>query len=212
MKFKSNPVCCLVMENVSFFNPHLHKKIYFWEISKNILKKNGGYAFQKIRKFLNFQILRYRKNMFGFPKNNLCGDEDWKMIHFPLLNSTPTWIWISYLSKNMEYKFGESSIFGPEPIFFESCLAPTPKKISFSERFQRIFRWWNLGILGQSYFWNYWNISKSYWIKNIFQMVTYHLSKNLSPRTFLVFMGNHPFENFSPHTFLVFMENHGFEL
>ena len=38
-------------------------------------------------------------------------------------------------------------------------------------------------------------------------MVTYHLSKNLSPRTFLVFMENHGFENFSPHTFLVFMEN-----
>jgi len=43
-------------------------------------------------------------------------------------------------------------------------------------------------------------------------MVTYHLSTNLRPRTFLVFMGNHPFENVSPHTFLVFMENHGFEL
>ena len=72
-------------------------------------------------------------------------------------------------------------------------------------------------------------ISKSQWIKNIFQGVTYHLTKNLSPHTFLVFMDhsnfwflsprtflafmeNHPFENFSPHTFLVFMENHGFEL
>ena len=32
-------------------------------------------------------------------------------------------------------------------------------------------------------------------------MVTYHLSKNLSPHTFLVFMENHGFENFSPHTF-----------
>ena len=39
-------------------------------------------------------------------------------------------------------------------------------------------------------------------------MVTYHLSKNLSPRTFLVFMENHGFENFSRHTFLVFMEIH----
>jgi len=38
-------------------------------------------------------------------------------------------------------------------------------------------------------------------------MVTYHLAKNLSPRTILVFMENHPFESFSPHTFLVFMEN-----
>ena len=97
-------------------------------------------------------------------------------------------------------------------LFFLKNVPPTPQKISFSERFQRIFRWWNLGILGQSYFWNYWNISKSYWIKNIFQVVTSHISKKVSPRTFLVFMENHPVENFSPHTFLVFMENHGFEL
>ena len=101
----------------------------------------------------------------------------------------------------------------PDTYFFWIFWAPAlPKKIGISERFQRIFRWWILGILGQSYFRNYWNISKSYWIKNIFQMVTYYLSKKVSPRTFLVFMGNHPFENFSPHTFLVFMENHGFEL
>ena len=104
----------------------------------------------------------------------------------------------------------------PDTYFFWKWLAPPPppppKKISYRERFQRIFRWWILGILGQSYFWNYWNISKSYWIKNIFQMVTYHISKKLSPRTLLVFMENHPFENFSPHTFLVFMQNHGFEL
>ena len=153
------------------------------------------------------------KKYFGGNPNIFCGDADWKMLHFPLLNSTPTWIWISYLSKNMKYKFGESSIFGPEPIFFESCLPhPTPTKISLSKRFQRIFRWWILGILGQSYFWNYWNISKSYWIKNIFQMWPINISKKVSPRTSLVFMENHPFENFSPHTFLVFMENHGFEL
>ena len=43
-------------------------------------------------------------------------------------------------------------------------------------------------------------------------MVTYYSSKNLSPRTFLVFMENHPFENVSLQTFLVFTENHGFEL
>ena len=36
-------------------------------------------------------------------------------------------------------------------------------------------------------------------------MATYHLSMNLSPRTFLVFMENHGFENFSPHTFLLFI-------
>ena len=111
-------------------------------------------------------------------------------------------------------KFETFSILDPPNTYFfwKFVGPPPPKKIGISDRFQRIFRWWNLGILGQSYFWNYWNISKSYWIKNIFQMVTYHLSKNLSPRTFLVFMENHPFENFSPHTFLVFMENHGFEL
>jgi hypothetical protein len=72
-------------------------------------------------------------------------------------------------------------------------------------------------------------VSKSQWIKSIFQRVTYHLSKKVSPRTllvfmdhsnfwffspraFLVFMENHGFENVSPHTLLVFMENHGFEL
>ena len=101
----------------------------------------------------------------------------------------------------------------PDTYFFWICWAPAPpKNIGISERFQRIFRWWILGILGQSYFWNYWNISKSYWIKNIFQMWPINISKKVSPRTSLVFMENHPFENFSPHTFLVFMENHGFEL
>ena len=97
-------------------------------------------------------------------------------------------------------------------IFFWFFCPPTPNKIGISKRFQRFFRWWNLGILGQSYVWNYWNISKSYWIKNVFQMVTYHSSKNLSPRTFLVFRENHGFEMFSPHTFLVSMENPLFEL
>ena len=102
---------------------------------------------------------------------------------------------------------------GPtKPPFFFFDFPPTPKKISYHERFQRIFRWWILGILGQSYFWNYWNISKSYWIKHIFQMVTYHLSKNLSPRTFLLFMDHRNFWFFSPRTFLVFVENPFVEL
>ena len=39
-------------------------------------------------------------------------------------------------------------------------------------------------------------------------MVTYYLSKNLSPRTFLVFMENHGFEFFSPHTFLYLWKIH----
>ena len=46
----------------------------------------------------------------------------------------------------------------------------------------------------------------------VFLWKVYHLSKNLNPRTFLVFMENHAFENVSPHTFLVFMENPLFEL
>ena len=71
-------------------------------------------------------------------------------------------------------------------------FCPTPK-IGISERVQSFFG----GVILLNHF---------------FQMVTYHLSKNLSPRIFLVFMANHSFENFSPHTFLVFMENHGFEL
>ena len=103
-----------------------------------------------------------------FPQKYFSGDEDLKIIYFPLIKCTKAWIWISYLSKNMKYRFGESH---QTPIFFENVLAPPPsKKIGYRERFQRIFRWWILGILGQSYFWNYWNISKSYWIKNIFQM------------------------------------------
>ena len=30
-----------------------------------------------------------------------CGDEDWKMINFPLIKSTKAWIWILFVSKNM---------------------------------------------------------------------------------------------------------------
>ena len=48
--------------------------------------------------------------------------------------------------------------------------------------------------------------------QNTLQRVTYHLSKNLSPRGLLVFMGNQIFGLFSPRTFLVFMENPFFEL
>ena len=43
---------------------------------------------------------------------------------------------------------------GPTKHLFFLKVPPTPKKISISERFQRIFRWWNLGILGQSFFEN----------------------------------------------------------
>ena len=55
-------------------------------------------------------------------------------------------------------------------------------------------------------------ISKSEWIKHIFQRVTYHLSENLSPRGLLVFIENHFSEIFSPRTFLVFIEKPRFYL
>ena len=40
--------------------------------------------------------------------------------------------------------------------FFKSFVPPPPqkKKIGISDRFQRIFRWWKLGISGQSFFEN----------------------------------------------------------
>ena len=52
MKFKSNPVCCLVMEIVSFFNPHLHKNIVKNDFDKHHkdFQINGGHAFRKFRK------------------------------------------------------------------------------------------------------------------------------------------------------------------
>ena len=40
----------------------------------------------------------------------------------------------------------------PNTYFVFEFPPPPPKKIGISERFQRIFRWWNLGILGQSFF------------------------------------------------------------
>ena len=49
----------------------------------------------------------------------LCGGEDWKMINFPLMKCTKAWIWISYLSKNMKWKFGKSSIF----IYFQERVS-----------------------------------------------------------------------------------------
>ena len=119
MKFISKSVCCLVMENVAFVNPHLRKiifKIYIQKIQEkswnhfyNILFSISKYL--KIWKFSNFWkanpplfrklILNFQNMFWILPKNIFCGDEDWKMLHFPLLNSTQSWIWISFLSKSM---------------------------------------------------------------------------------------------------------------
>ena len=49
-----------------------------------------------------------------------CGDEDWKMINFPLIKCTEAWIWISYLSKTMTYESGKSSKF----IYFQVRESP----------------------------------------------------------------------------------------
>ena len=59
--------------------------------------------------------------------------------------------------KNMKYKFGKSSIFGPTGAYlFNVCCRNSPQtKIGISERFQSCFDIaWNLGIFGQSFFEN----------------------------------------------------------
>ena len=65
--------------------------------------------------FENFRKCVYLFSCFVFLKfwvPNLCiiisEDEDRKMIHFPLMQFTKSWIWISYLSNNMKWKFGKS--------------------------------------------------------------------------------------------------------
>ena len=50
------------------------------------------------------------------------------------------------------WNFKKISNLDPRNTYFFVFCPPPPKKISFSERVQRIFRWWNLGILGQSFF------------------------------------------------------------
>ena len=72
--------------------------LHIWESKlskKTILRKaNPPFVFEII--FCIFFV-------YIFPKW-FCGDEERTMIHFPLLNSTQTWIWIAHLSKNMNSK------------------------------------------------------------------------------------------------------------
>ena len=69
MKFKSNPVCCLVMENVSFFNPHLHKNMFreiqtHFENPKLFFKKMVGLPFNNFEKIQIFRYLDIKKISF----------------------------------------------------------------------------------------------------------------------------------------------------
>ena len=78
--------------------------------------------------FRNLYVLGTRFSFFLFFSNNICGyileeiffgDEDWKMINFPLIKSTKAWIWISFRSKNMNRKPPSTSYFqGRYPKFF----------------------------------------------------------------------------------------------
>ena len=95
------------------------------------------------------------------------------MIHFPLIKSTKAWTWISYLSRNMKYKFGKSSMFGPTGPYFVWYVLLYPQKDwhlrAFSKLFwSRVESWYFRTIT----FWKYLNISKSNWIKNTFQKVS----------------------------------------
>ena len=94
-------------------------------------------------------------------------------------------------------------------VFRVSYFGHHPKQIGISDCFEEDFPKYVLGNLKRPIILIKCKvISESQWIKNMFQRVTYHLSKNLSPRTFLVFMENHGFANFSPHTFLLLCQHH----
>ena len=65
MKFISKSGCCLVMENVAFFNPHLHKiilKIYTQKIYTTIFSKKMVVYLSKIVENYDSQIW----------KNDIC--------------------------------------------------------------------------------------------------------------------------------------------
>ena len=55
-------------------------------------------------------------------------DEELETIHFSLLNSTPTWIWISFLSKNM------NRIWPPKLCIFKECTLNV-----FQGRYPKLF-------------------------------------------------------------------------
>ena len=61
-----------------------------------------------------------------------------------------------YLCQSGTHKFPKMSQFWTHqtPIFFESFCPPPhlPQKNKFVQAFSKNFRWWILGILGQSYF------------------------------------------------------------
>ena len=97
--------------------------------------------------------------------------------------------------------------------FWKLFGGPPLKRLVYIIVFEGHFPWYILEILKRPLILTKCKIiSKSQWINNIFQRVTYHLTKNLSPHTFLVFMDHSNSWFFSPRTSLVFMENPLFEL
>ena len=114
------------------------------------------------------------------------------------------------------YGTSKNPKFGPTKHLFVFDIfldPPTPKRLVYIIVFEGHWPWYVLENLGRPLVLTKCKIiSKSEWIKHIFQRVTSHLSKKVSPRTLLVFMDHSNFWFFSPRTFLVFMENHGFEL
>ena len=100
-------------------------------------------------------------------------------------------------------------------LFFFDMFFGTPllKRLVYIIVFEGRWPWYVLENLGRPLILTKCKIiSKSQWISNIFQRLTYHLTKKVSPRTLLVFMDHSNFRFFSPRTFLAFMGNHGFEL
>ena len=90
---------------------------------QNIMFVNMGH--QKFRKFSKSVCPRYQicSTLFDFVlgfsgvflsiyiSKYFYEDEELKTIHFPLLNSTPTWIWISFFSKKHEMEITLNFVF-----------------------------------------------------------------------------------------------------
>ena len=90
---------------------------------KNIIFVNMGH--QKFRKFSESVCPRYQfvgcicfvfspffMLFFEYIFWKYCyEDEELKTIHFSLLNSTPTWIWVSFMSKKHEMDFTLNFLF-----------------------------------------------------------------------------------------------------
>ena len=99
--------------------------------------------FENFRKFWKtYPPFFFLKNMFVFSKNIVCGDEDWKIINFPLIKSTKVWIGISYLSKTWNINLVNPPYLDPPNTYFVWFVfgTPTPKKYWYLRAFSK-FLW-----------------------------------------------------------------------